>query len=110
MDSDRNSLVEVLEYLREKQFIYDFNIQDNLLLCNETDEIFKAEEVIIEKIYRFKGVESTDENSVLYAITANSGTQGVLIEAYNTQVSSELSEFTKNVPVKTEFENKEISL
>lgn len=40
--------------------------------------------------------------SVLFAITSNSGTKGVLIDAYGTYSNADVSEFTKKIPIQDE--------
>lgn len=38
--------------------------------------------------------------SVIYAITANSGTKGIIIDAFGTYSNPKISEFIRNVPIK----------
>lgn len=100
-----NTLTETIEKFRAKQFIHDFNIKDNLLISPDTNESFKPEDVMIERTGRYEGDSNPDDMSIIYGITANSGTQGILIDAYGTYANPKISEFIKSVPVKEKDEN-----
>lgn len=94
------TLSEMMQKFRDKHFIHDFEIKDNLLICKETNESFDAEDLIVERTYRYEGDSNPDDMSILYAITAISGTQGILLDAYGTYANPRISEFIKNVPVR----------
>lgn len=73
-------------------------MKNDRLICKETGEKFIEEELIIDKFYRFEGDSNPDDMSVLYAMTAISGTKGIIIDAFGTYSDSEISAFIKNVP------------
>ncbi|HMS33708.1 MAG TPA: phosphoribosylpyrophosphate synthetase [Ignavibacteria bacterium] len=100
MQKEMSTLTETIEKFRTKQFIHDFHIKDDYLVCDETGEKFSAEELIIERTGRYEGDSNPDDMSVIYAITANSGTQGILIDAFGAYSNPAISEFIRNVPVK----------
>jgi len=37
--------------MKEKQFVHDFKIQGNQLVCKVTNEIFKPEGIVIERVF-----------------------------------------------------------
>lgn len=96
------TLVEVINRLREKEYIHDFEVSHQKLICKDSGECFDAHEVTIDKIFRFEGDSNPDDMSVLFAITGNSGTKGVLIDAYGTYSNADVSEFTKKIPIQDE--------
>lgn len=100
-----NTLTETIERFRAKQFIHDFSIKDNLLVSPDTNESFKPEDVMIERTGRYEGDSNPDDMSIIYGITANSGTQGILIDAYGTYANPKITEFIKSVPVKEKSDN-----
>ena len=92
------SLVEVINRLREKEYIHDFEVSHHKMICKETSDCFDAHEVTIDKTFRFEGDSNPDDMSVLFAITSNSGIKGVLIDAYGTYSNADVSEFIKKIP------------
>lgn len=92
------TVVEVINRLREKHYIHDFEVSHHKLICKETGECFDANEVLIDKTFRFEGDSNPDDMSVLFAITCKSDTKGILIDAYGTYANSDVSEFIKKVP------------
>lgn len=96
------TLVEVINRLREKQYIHDFEVSHRKLICKDSGECFDAHEVTIDKTFRFEGDSNPDDMSVLFAITGNSGTKGVLIDAYGTYSNADVAEFTKKIPIQDE--------
>ena len=45
MEKEMKTLSEMMQKFRDKQFIHDFEIKNNLLICKETNESFNAEAV-----------------------------------------------------------------
>ena len=95
-----STLTETIEKFRTKQFIHDFRIKENYLVCDDTEEKFSPEELIIERTGRYEGDSNPDDMSVIYAISAKTGTQGILIDAFGAYSNPAISEFIRNVPVK----------
>ena len=56
-----DTLSEAINDLQRKGYTYDFKV---------------------DKTYRFEGMSSTDDNSVLYAISSKNGIKGLLVDAY----------------------------
>lgn len=108
MEKEMKTLSEMMQKFRDKHFIHDFEIKDKLLTCKETDESFKEEDLIVDRTYRYEGDSNPDDMCILYAITANSGTQGILLDAYGTYANPQISEFIKNVPVR-EISEKQVT-
>ncbi|HMS63716.1 MAG TPA: phosphoribosylpyrophosphate synthetase [Ignavibacteria bacterium] len=103
MRKEIETLSGTIEKFRSKEFIHDFYIQGDYLKCNDTNEKFKSDEVIINRINRYEGDSNPDDASIIYAITTKSGTQGILIDAFGVYANSRISEFIKRVSVnKTE--------
>jgi hypothetical protein len=95
-----STITEVIEYLRNKDYVNNFEIHDGNLTCKETGESFTPGEMIIDEIHRFEGDSNPDDMSIIYALTAISGTRGVIIDAFGTYSDPEISEFIKKVSVK----------
>ena len=98
MENEMKTVVEVINRLREKHYIHDFEVSHHKLICKDTGECFDAHEVTIDKTFRFEGDSNPDDMSVLFALTSKSGTQGILIDAYGTYANADVSEFIKKIP------------
>jgi len=96
------TLTETIDKFRSKEFIYDFYINDGKLRSDETKESFMPEDLIIERTGRYEGDSNPDDMSIIYAITSESGTKGILLDAYGTYADPQISEFIKDVPIKSE--------
>lgn len=98
------TITEVLNRLREKHYIHDFEISHHKLVCKATNECFNSHEVTVDNTFRFEGDSNPDDMSVLFAITTASGTKGVLIDAYGTYSNADVAEFIKQIPVRDKVE------
>lgn len=45
-------------------------------------KVFRAEEVLIREYHRFEGVSDPDDLSIVYAIESQTGTRGILVDAF----------------------------
>jgi hypothetical protein len=77
-----STLIVGIEELRKEGFTHDFNQCEYHLECKKLKKIFKPANLTITHAYRFEGMSSAGDNSVLYAIKADDGTKGILIDAY----------------------------
>ena len=101
-----NTITEIINKLRAKNYTNDFIIENDTLICKETGESFTPDELVIEEIHRFEGDSNPDDMSIIYAITAISGTRGLVIDAYGTYSNPQISSFIKNVSVREEADFK----
>ncbi|MEP7147222.1 MAG: hypothetical protein ABI792_09470 [bacterium] len=89
----------VIPEVRSKGYVNDFELIKGRLMSRQTGEIFKPEDLVIERVYRFEGNSNPDDMAVLYGITAQSGTKGIVIDAYGTYDNEELGNFLRYVEV-----------
>jgi hypothetical protein len=76
------TLTDALSDLRERGYVYDFNLAGNCLACKELSLSLHPEQFAITEFYRFEGMTDPADNSVLYAIESDTGVKGVLVNAY----------------------------
>lgn len=94
------TLSERMNKLKAKGYSHDFQMTDRGMVCKETGEIFKPEDLVIRSVYRFEGESNPEDMSILYKIEAKSGTKGLFLDAYGAYGSydgQELAEFLKQV-------------
>ncbi len=104
MSENMNTITEIIVRLREKHYTHDFEVVDKKkLVCTGTHESFGPKDLVIEKTFRYEGDSNPDDMAVIYAITSNSGTQGILIDAYGTYANTVIGEFIKKVSVRAKI-------
>ena len=94
-----HNLLEAIDGLRERGYNYDFDFENACLYCKMISEKFESSDLRITEYYRFEGMSSPDDNSVLYAIESNKGHKGILIDAYGTYSDEYKTAFIKNIAV-----------
>lgn len=101
MKNEMTTVLQCLESLKQKGFHCNFDVDDtNRITCKETCESFPPEDIIIENTYRFEGDSDPADMSIIYSVTAKSGTRGILIDAYGTYSNPDIDKFIKSVPVR----------
>lgn len=83
---DFDTLVEALQDLQKRGYTEDFNLLPDCIEC-KNQRISPSDFTIVE-VYRFEGMSSTGDSSVLYAIEATNGDKGTLVDAYGTYASA----------------------
>ncbi|WP_338359853.1 phosphoribosylpyrophosphate synthetase [Yeosuana marina] len=63
-------------------YTYNFNLKPKCLECASLKLQISPEDFDVDKTYRFEGMSSTDDNSILYAISSKNGIKGLLVDAY----------------------------
>lgn len=77
-----DTLSEGINDLQANGYTYDFNLKPECLECASLKIEIQPEDFKVDEIYRFEGMSSTDDNSVLYAISSNNGIKDLLVDAY----------------------------
>lgn len=77
-----DTLSEAINDLQAKEYTYDFNLKPECLECASLKIQIQPENFKVDKTYRFEGMSSTDDNSILYAISSKNGIKGLLVDAY----------------------------
>jgi len=77
-----DTLSEAIKDLQKRGYSYDFNLTPECLECASLKLEINPEDFEVDEIYRFEGMSSTDDNSILYAISSKNGTKGLLVDAY----------------------------
>ena len=73
-------LLEAIKGLKARGYTLDFNLEKDRIICSAPE--FHAHEFEVDEYHRFEGMSSTDDNSIIYAITTDDGQKGTLITAY----------------------------
>ena len=95
------TLTSVLEKLRIRQQDNEFKISTEGF-TSPSGKMYKPDELLIIKTYRFEGDSDPSDSSVLYLIEANDGLVGYSLDAYGVYSNHEdddYDEFIRKIPV-----------
>lgn len=73
------SLSQAINDLRNRGYAHDFNLEPDCVACADAPLRLHPEQFTIDEYYRFEGMSSTDDNSIVYAISSD---KGILVDAY----------------------------
>ncbi|MAX81373.1 MAG: phosphoribosylpyrophosphate synthetase [Crocinitomicaceae bacterium] len=77
-----NTLSEALTDLDKRGYTHDFNLTEDCIECKADHQKISPEKFEIVEFYRFEGMTSTDDESVVYVIETQDGLKGTLVDAY----------------------------
>jgi hypothetical protein len=77
-----DTLSQTMTHLQKQGYTYDFNLCSGHIECNSLKLKLHPEDFDVDEMHRFEGMSSTDDNSVLYAISSKNGIKGLLVDAY----------------------------
>jgi hypothetical protein len=92
-----DTLSEAINDLQVNDYTYDFNLKPECLECASLKIEIQPEDFKVDKIYRFEGMSSTDDNSILYAISSKDGIKGLLVDAYGIYAENISEEMRKKL-------------
>ncbi|WP_092900165.1 hypothetical protein [Algoriphagus aquimarinus] len=93
---------QVLNLLPAKGYGKELNIQRAGASFDDSETIYKPEQLKIVKVYRFEGESDPSDMAVIYLIHSDSDEKGFLLNAYGTYSDEDnpyYDEFIKGVPV-----------
>lgn len=82
------SLSEATNDLHTRGYVYDFNVKEDCVACPALQLHLTPEHFIVDEFHRFEGMSSTDDNSIVFAITSDQGVRGLLVDAYGVYANS----------------------
>jgi len=92
-----DTLSEAIKDLQQRGYTYDFNLKPTCLECPSLKLEIHPEDFEVVEMYRFEGMSSTDDNSILYAISSLNGIKGTLVDAYGVYAENISEEMRKKL-------------
>ncbi|GAB2784894.1 hypothetical protein GCM10027275_31500 [Rhabdobacter roseus] len=88
-----DTIVEVLNDLKERGYKYDFNLTAHALQFYENGQAYSLspDDFEIVEVRRFEGMSDPSDNAIIYVIESTRGLKGTLVDAYGVY-SDELSQ------------------
>lgn len=91
------TMTDALQNLNERGYAYNFNLADSCIECREINLTLHPEQFAITEFYRFEGMTDPADSAVVYAIVADNGIKGVLVNAYGVYADSLSSDMVKKL-------------
>jgi len=98
-----NTSLEALLDLKDRGYTADFAIESACIHCPQLNLRLAPGEFSIDEYYRFEGMTSPDESSVVYAISSPTGVKGTLIDAYGAYAENLDFDMAKKLTIKHLF-------
>ncbi|PPK93638.1 hypothetical protein LY01_02421 [Nonlabens xylanidelens] len=97
MKNGYNTLSEAIEDLQKEGFTINFDLVEDGVHSKDLKKQWKAGEIEVVKFYRFEGMSSAGDNTILYVLECKTGEKGLLVNAYGADeyVSPEMIEKLK---------------
>ena len=95
---DMTTLTSCTNHLLKEGYSENFVPKHEGIEAPSTGKVYIPGEMKIVSFYRFEGESDPADNSILYALEANDGTKGLLVDAYGgPYVNQKVGKFIKEV-------------
>jgi hypothetical protein len=94
------TLARAMDDLARSGFIEHFGVRDGELRSFDSGRAFSAGEVVVREFRRFEGVSDPDDMAIVYAIEAEGGVRGTLVDAFGAYSDPTVSAFLAAVPIR----------
>lgn len=81
MKKDYQTLSEAVNDLTARGYTQSFEALSKCFKCND-GSIHPPEKIKVVEVYRFEGMSSAGDSSVVYALETNDGRKGTLVDSY----------------------------
>jgi hypothetical protein len=94
------SLTRTIDDLARAGFGEHFGMSGDGLRSFNSGRLYRAGEVVIREFHRFEGVSDPDDMCIVYAVEAQGGARGTLVDAFGVYSDPTMSAFLENVPIR----------
>lgn len=106
MINTEKTLTEVIEVLRRRGYVEDFNLFEVGLSYKKSGEQINLNDIVIDKTYRFTGQNDLEDEAVLYAMrNTKDGVKGIFVNGYGTYSDKEADEIIGKIVRREEDDN-----
>ena len=95
-----SSLVEAHQDLLRKGYDRNYNVLSAEKMADDKGHTYSANQLSIDEFFRFEGESDPGDNSIIYAVKANDGSKGTLVDTYGAQGSMNVAQFVMKVEEK----------
>ena len=83
-----DTLSEAIFALKNQGYTNDFNLHPEWIECPPLKLRLEPAEFHVDQVHRFEGMSSTDDSSILFAVSSSNGLKGLLVDAYGLYADS----------------------
>lgn len=92
------TLSETINGLIRIGYVHDFNIQEDCIVCHQTNDTLSPDDFQIDKVYRFEGASNPDDQAILYAISSEKfNLKGSLVNGYGISSNDAVSKLIERL-------------
>lgn len=100
------TLSEVMEVLRKRGYTEDFNLLEEHISYKEGGEKVNISDIVIDKVYRFTGLNDLDDEATLYAMrNTRDGAMGVFVNGYSIYSDSKANNILNQITIRENDED-----
>jgi len=97
MENYKSPLQDKLNALESEGFNAQFKLDGEKLKDTNSGEKYTPEQLKLVREFRFEGISNPDDMSILYALEAEDGTKGTVVDSYGTYADVDLAEFLNKI-------------
>jgi len=97
MEHYKTPLHDKINDLEREGYKAQFKLEGEKLMDTQSGEKYKPSQLKLIQEFRFEGISNPDDMSILYALEAEDGTKGTVVDSYGTYADVELAEFLNQV-------------
>lgn len=97
------TLSQVMETLKERGHDTEILFKDDVMRNEKTQEVYRPEDLVIIRTYRFEGDTNPTDNAILYLVEDRHQQTAYIIDAYGSVANDDdetYTEFIKKIPVR----------
>lgn len=87
----------IMNKLQSDGYTQNFIANEKGIENTSTHKFYIPSEVKIDNFYRFEGESDPADNAIVYAIEANDGTKGTIVDSYGSDANPHISKFITEV-------------
>lgn len=92
------TLSETINGLVKVGYTHNLNVDEDCLVCHQTNTSLSPDDFQIDKVYRFEGASDPDDEAVVYAISsAKFGIKGTLVNGYGVSFDDKPSQLVEKL-------------
>lgn len=92
-----SSLSEAHQNLLRRGYDRNYRVTEDAIMEDGDGHRYSPSQLSIDEFHRFEGESDPADNSIIYAVTANDGTKGTLVDAFGAQGSMKTAKFLLEV-------------
>jgi len=94
--NDMNTLSQKINELKKQGYKEDFEIEHaEAIKCLGTKNLYPPEAIHVKGVFRFEGDTNPADMSVLYALEADDGVKGLVVDSFGPKSNEYLDDFVK---------------